>query len=94
MENLETDGNTRYIGGGIIYGTDLILPLFVNPATGELLIEIIPTGSDGIITTRVNLGIDGNGRNTSGSVTDDSNETIIPLTVNMRSDLPCLRIET
>ncbi len=94
MENLLTDENTRYTGGGIIQGTSETLPLFINPSTGELLIEIIPTATDGTITSRKNLGIDGNGRSTAGAVTDDSNETIIPLTVVLRKDLPCLRIET
>lgn len=94
MENLTPDANTRNVGGGIVHGASDTLPLFINPSTGELLIEIIPTFSDGSVTDRVNLRIDGNTRNTAGAVTDDSNETIIPLTVVMRNDIPCLRIET
>lgn len=93
-QNLGIDENSRNTGGGIIQGTRLTLPTFVNPNTGELLIEIIPTGSDGTITTHKNLPIDENSRNCAGAVTDDSNETLTPLTVVTRIDLPCLRIDT
>ena len=92
MENLGIDNNTRNTGGGIIQGTDYTLPLFVN-SSGELLVEIIPTGTVGAIISPQNLPIDENGRNCAGAVTDDSNETIIPLTVAMHVDVPCLRIE-
>lgn len=94
MENLGIDKNDRNTGGGIIQGTqNFTLPTFVNPITGELLIEIIPTGTDGTITSQRNLPIDENDRNCAGAVTDDSNETLTPLTVAMHVDVPCLRID-
>ena len=94
MANLAIDENARQTGGGIVNGTNTILPLFINPSTGELLIEIIPTATDGTIISARNLPIDDNFRNCAGAVTDDSNETIIPLTVIERSGIPCLRVET
>ena len=93
MENLGIDENERNTGGGLVQGTRFVLPTFVNPTTGELLIEIIPTDTDGTITTHRNLPIDENDRNCTGAVTDDSNETITPLTVIMHQDVPCLRID-
>lgn len=93
MDNLAIDENSRNTGGGIIQGTRLTLPTFVNPNTGELLVEIIPTASDGTIINQRNLPIDENDRNCAGAVTDDSNETIYPLTVIEHANLPCLRIE-
>ena len=66
MENLGIDNNTRNTGGGIIQGTDYTLPLFVN-SSGELLVEIIPTGTVGAIISPQNLPIDENGRNCARS---------------------------
>lgn len=93
MENLGIDENTRNTGGGSIYGTDMTLPIFVNPSTGELLIEIIPTSTAGTSINPRNINIDENNRNIGGAITDDSDENIIPLTTIDRVDLPCLRIE-
>lgn len=93
MENLGIDENTRSTGGGIIQGTRDTLPFFINPSTGELLVEIIPTAVAGTIINRNILNIDENYRNVGGGVTDDANEDIIPLTVVEHVDLPCLRIE-
>lgn len=93
MENLGIDENTRNTGGGIIQGTDLTLPFFVNPITGELLVEIHPSSAGTTIAPR-NLNIDENHRNVAGAITNDANKSITPLTVNMHIDLPCLRIET
>ncbi len=92
MENLGIDENTRNTGGGIIQGTRLTLPTFVNPITGELLVEIIPVASDGLPITPRNLNIDENHRNVGGAITDDD-ELITPITVAVHIDLPCLRIE-
>lgn len=94
MENLGIDENTRNTGGGIIQGTSQTLPIFINPSTGELLVEIIPANTDGTSIAPRNLAIDGNHRNIGGAITDDANEDIIPLTCSLRIDLPCLRIET
>jgi hypothetical protein len=93
MENLGIDENTRNTGGGIIQGTRETLPFFINPSTGELLVEIIPTAVAGTIINRNILNIDENNRNVGGGVTDDANEDIIPLTTVDHVDLPCLRIE-
>lgn len=93
MDNLAIDQNERNTGGGVIQGTSQTLPTFINPLTGELLVEIIPTSTDGTIISQRNLPIDENERNCAGAVTDDSDETLIPLTVVMRKDLPCLRID-
>ncbi len=93
MQNLAIDENTRNTGGGIIQGTRLTLPTFVNPLTGELLVEVIPTGTVGTTIGPRNLNIDENHRNIGGAITDDSNEFITPLTVAMHLNLPCLRIE-
>lgn len=94
MENLAIDENSRSTGGGIIQGTRDTLPLFVNPSTGELLVEIIPTGTVGTAIAPRNINIDENSRNVGAGVTDDANLDIIPLTIAMHVDLPCLRIET
>lgn len=94
QENLAIDHNDRNVGGGIIQGTRETLPFFINPSTGELLVEIIPTSSDGTAIAPKNLNIDENMRNVGGAVTDDANEFITPLTVNVRGNVPCLRIET
>lgn len=93
MDNLHIDQNDRNTGGGVIQGTRLTLPTFINPLTGELLVEIIPTSIDGTITSSRNLPIDENERNCAGAVTDDSDETLYPLTVVMHQNLPCLRID-
>lgn len=99
MDNLHIDKNDRNTGGGIVQGTDLTLPLFVNPSTGRLLVEIIPVASAGTAIAPRNLNIDGqngkqgNGRNVAGAVTDDANEFITPITCAMHIDLPCVRIE-
>lgn len=94
QEQLAIDENTRNTGGGVIQGTSFTLPTFVNPSTGELLVEIIPTGTVGTAITPRNLNIDENHRNVGGGLTDDANLFITPLTVAMHLDLPCLRIET
>lgn len=94
QESLFVDENDRNTGGGIIQGTRDTLPLFINPSTGELLVEIQPIGTDGIAISPRNLNIDENERNVGGAVTDDANKFIIPLTVSMHADVPCLRIET
>ena len=94
QENLAIDENDRNIAGGIIQGTRLTLPCFIDPSSGRLLVEIIPVADAGSAISPRNLNIDENMRNVMGAVTDDSNEFITPLTVDMILDLPCLRIET
>lgn len=93
MQNLSIDENNRNTLGGVIQGTNLTLPCFINPSTGELLVEIHTVTSDGTAISPRNLAIDENTRNTLGGITDDSNKNIIPLTANMHLDLPCLRID-
>lgn len=94
MDNLGIDANDRNTGGGLIQGTqNMTLPTFIDPLTHMLLVEIIPTAIDGVIIPHRNLPIDENERNCAGAVTDDSNETLYPLTVAMHADVPCLRID-
>ena len=67
--------------------------LLVNPLTDELFIEIIPNSDVGTITSNLNIPLDDNGHQISAVVTDDANETITPLTVDMIQNIACLRIE-
>lgn len=88
------DENTKNVGLGYIQGSDnVVIPLRVNPATNALLIEIIPVGSIGTAIAPRNIPIDENTKNVGAGVTDDSNENIIPLTVNFVDDFPCLRVD-
>ena len=89
---MKTDENSRQIGFGLEHGTENILPFLVDPATNELLIEIIPISSAGTITT-ANIDNDENSRQVGAGITDDSNQTITPITVDIINGLPCLRIE-
>jgi hypothetical protein len=89
------DKNGRNVGLGYVQGTNnMVLPFAINPATNALLVEVIPIGSPLATFNGLNrLKIDGNTRNVAGGVTDDSDQTITPLTVDLIAGLPCLRVE-
>lgn len=89
------DSNSRNVGLGYVQGTNnMVLPLAINPTTKELLIEVIPIGSPLAPFNGLNrLKIDGNTKNVAGGVTDDSNQDITPLTVDLIAGLPCVRVE-
>lgn len=86
------DQNSRNVAIGLIQGTELTLPIAINPSN-ELLIEIIPVGSPLSAFNASNILIDENSRQVAGAITDDSNETITPLTVDEIVGLPCVRVE-
>lgn len=89
------DENTKNVGLGKSRArSQAAVPLLVNPATGELLVEIIPITDDGTIITRLNIPIDENTHQVSGAITDDSDQTITPLTVEETKGVTCLRVET
>lgn len=87
------DQNTKNVGLGLIHGTDTVIPFTINPSTLELRVEIIPINSGGTIIAPQNINIDENSRNIGAGITEDSNESITPLTVNEIADFPCLRID-
>ncbi len=95
---MQIDQNNRIVGLGYVQGThDAILPLSCDPDNEDrLLIEIVPVGSLSMFVPN-HMATDGNTRNTAGAVSDDANETIIPLTVELlgggNSPHPCLRTE-
>lgn len=88
------DENTKNVG--LAKAPDVypsVVPLSINPLTGELRVEVIPTGSDGTIISYENIPIDENTHQVAGAVTDDSNEDIVPLTVTDILGVNCLRID-
>lgn len=87
------DENTKNVGLGMIQGTSDAIPLTVDPITLELRVEIIPINSGGTSIGTQNIDIDENTHQVAAAVTDDSNEDIIPLTVNEIVGLPCLRVD-
>lgn len=92
--NAHIDENTKATGIGVVQGaTDILVPLRIDDATKEVLIEIIPVGDplSALVASRIH--IDENTHQIAAAVTNDSNETITPLTVDMILDLPCLRVE-
>lgn len=89
---MEIDQNSHVAGLGYTPDIDQVFPLLVNPATGELLVEIIPVASDGTAISTRNIPVDGNGRQASAAVLD-STEKIIPLTVDVIQNVNCLRID-
>lgn len=88
------DQNNRMVGKAEANAVNDILPLIVNPATGKLKIEIIPRTLDPFVVNKENLPIDENARNIGGAITNDANQTITPLSVDLISGVGCLRIET
>lgn len=87
------DENTRNIGLGFVQGTKSItLPFQIN-SSGELLIEVIPIGDPLSPLNASRIHLDENTHQIAAAVTNDSNETIIPLTVDIIVGLPCVRVE-
>ena len=66
-------------------------PIAITP-DGKLRIEIIPrTLSAGDLPNR--MPIDANSYNVAGALTDDSNLTLTPLSVDVIIDVPAVRID-
>ena len=86
------DQNTKNVGLGMVHGTNTVLPLTVNDLD-ELRIEIIPINSGGSSIGSQNITIDENTHQVAAGVTDDSNEDIVPLTVNEIVGFPCVRAD-
>jgi hypothetical protein len=87
------DQNMRNVGIAYIQGTDnMTIPLAIS-AINELLIEVIPIPNPLSAFNASNIKIDENTKNVAGAVTDDSNQTIIPLTTDSIAGLPCVRVE-
>lgn len=87
------DANTKAVGRGMVQGTmDNIIP-FSCTSDNKLLIEIIPVSDplSNLVASRIH--IDANTHQIGAGVTNDSNQTITPLTVDTIVTLPCLRIE-
>jgi len=89
---MKTDQNSRQIGFGLEHGTETLLPLLVDPVTNELLIEIIPVAGAGTITT-AHIENDENSRQVGAGITDDVDENITPITVEVINGTPCLRLD-
>lgn len=87
------DQNTKNIGLGMIHGTSDTTPLTIDPNTLELRIEIIPINSGGTSVGAQNVDIDENTHQVAAAITDDSDEDIVPLTVNEIVGFPCLRVD-
>ena len=96
------DQNSRQVGLGFVQGTDtpstvfannLILPFSIN-SSNELLIEVIPIAVPlDPFAAPARMKIDQNSRQIGGAITDDSNKTITPVTVDLILTLPCVRVE-
>lgn len=93
MNKTGIDQNTKNVGIGYVQGTiNLTMPFAIN-ASDELLIEVIPVSSPLSPFNASNVKIDGNTKNVSAGVTNDSNQTIKPLTTDAHAGLPCVRVE-
>ena len=91
---MNVDANSRGIGKGVYYhlGKLHAIPLTYDVATGALLIEVIPH-TIGTLNVPHRMPIDQNSVNVSGGVTNDSNKTLTPLSVDLIQNFPLLRIE-
>lgn len=90
---MNIDKNTKNVGIGYVQGTHNHTMPFAISDINELLIEIIPVATPLDPVNASRMKIDENTKNISGGVTDDSDETIIPLTVDTIVGLPCVRVE-
>ena len=87
------DENTKSVGLGYVQGTpDMTLPFSIN-TSNELLIEVIPVGSPLSALAASRIHLDENTHQIAAGITNDSNEIITPLTVDVIVDLPCVRVE-
>jgi len=88
------DANSRGIGKGVYFhkGKLIPIPLTFDVATGALLIEVIPH-TIGTINVPHRMPIDENSYNVNGGVTNDSNKTLTPISVDLIAGFPLLRIE-
>ena len=67
-------------------------PIAINPVTKKVKIEVIPkTLSAPIIPDR--MPIDANSNHVAGALTDDSDETLTPLSIELVEYIPALRVD-
>ncbi len=93
MPNARIDENTHQVGLGLVQGSIDTKSFAIN-TSNELLIEIIPVADIGTLAfTPENIRLDENTRQIAAGVSNDSNQDIIPLTVDLVIDLPCVRVE-
>ena len=88
------DANSRGIGKGVYehLGKLIAVPLSYDVVTGKLKIEIIPH-TIGTINVPHRMPIDENSYNVNGGVTNDANQTLTPISVDLIQGFPLLRIE-
>lgn len=87
------DANSRGIGKGVQTDRENVaIPLSINPANGKLRMEIVPR-SIGLSNVPNRMPIDANSYNVAGALTNDSDKTLTPLSVDLILGTPCLRIE-
>lgn len=89
------DHNSRNVGLAYVQGTNnLVLPIAINPVNKKIRIEVVPRSiPHTAFAAGSRMKIDENSKNVAGAVTDDTDQTITPLTVNLIQDFPCLRVE-